>query len=193
MIHKISVAPDTERKALLKEMRKRLMTGGAVIRLESERKWPQIDQQQLLETYASSATVGSVDELVLEQLAQLPTLAASVREALSRLSLPLVNTQLLLRSDLTDSERSSLLKQLSPRKRGPVLEQHIIQNLLKMDTQETRLFLQENLGAGNDKVLARIALCDSGKTKELPTDVLYLLQRDPSQDVRFAARALIER
>ena len=88
MIHTVWVTPETEIAELKKAMRKSLMTGGAVIRLQDA------DSETLLETlcqkFAPSAVEHSVESLVLREIAKSPFKTAQIQERLLTSGIPSV-------------------------------------------------------------------------------------------------------
>lgn len=86
MIHKILVGPETDIQDLKKEVRKRLMTGGAVVRLRdglgSE------DLEKIIETYCPNVERHGVQASVLIEVAKSDKLSREMGEKLLLLGLP---------------------------------------------------------------------------------------------------------
>ncbi|MCB0344828.1 MAG: hypothetical protein KDD66_06915 [Bdellovibrionales bacterium] len=85
MIHKIFVNQETDPAALKKLYRKKLMTGGAVIRLESGIELPQLCE--LYEKFCESASQTNLQTEVLEQIACHPDCSRELAGKLESLGL----------------------------------------------------------------------------------------------------------
>jgi len=86
MIHTILVSPETEHDELKKLMRKKLMTGGAVIRLSSELSNEQLEE--ICRKFSPLAERFSLAAEVLIQVAKHRALDSSTREELRTIGLP---------------------------------------------------------------------------------------------------------
>lgn len=84
MIHTLFVTVDTSPETLKKEFRKRLMTGGCVIRLSTE--LTAADCQQILDRFLPHYYPNSAAAEVLRQLAQRATEAPDLRASLIALN-----------------------------------------------------------------------------------------------------------
>ncbi len=92
MIHTLYVSAETEPAELKKQMRKKLMTGGAVVRLGDELSADELGQ--IFNRFSPVAERHSVAAEVLVQLAGKETLAPELRESLAALGIPEVNRAL---------------------------------------------------------------------------------------------------
>lgn len=86
MIHTIPVAPGITPDELKKQLRKKLMTGGAVVRLRPGLS--DAEKHELFEVFAPVAERHSAAALVLRALAQDPARSPSLSEKLEQVSVP---------------------------------------------------------------------------------------------------------
>lgn len=86
MIHTLLVSPETEPAELKKEMRKKLMTGGAVIRLAPELSTQELEM--ICEKFKPEAERFSLAAEVLVQAAKHTALGETKRLELRELNLP---------------------------------------------------------------------------------------------------------
>ena len=86
MIHTICVDDSTEIKALKKEFRKCLMTGGAVVRLKNDLSTEQI--AKMIEVFSPGAEPHSLQCMVLEEIARAPQTSPVQLSQLESLALP---------------------------------------------------------------------------------------------------------
>lgn len=83
MIHTVHVDPSTTLLALKKEFRKKLMTGGAVLRIAEGLSAD--EQEQILSTFIDAAEPNNIAELVLRAFAEAEDTSTPVLERLRRL------------------------------------------------------------------------------------------------------------
>lgn len=98
MIHKIFVDPETELSALKKLYRKRLMTGGAVIRLEEG--LAENELKQLFDRFKLGAEENNLQTEVLEQIALHPKCSTDLLEQLQALGLSRIDKHIHSREQL---------------------------------------------------------------------------------------------
>lgn len=89
MIHTLHVTPDSDLGTLQKEMRKRLMTGGAVIRIAEGVS--ELELQGLLERFLPEARPFNLATQVLVEIARSPEISLELRSRLKAANLPEVN------------------------------------------------------------------------------------------------------
>lgn len=92
MIHTILVAGDVEPATLKKEFRKRLMTGGAVVRLRAG--LTEGDVRSLFEKFVSEAKRYNLGALILEEIAKMKELPTDLKSSLLSLKIPEVSRHL---------------------------------------------------------------------------------------------------
>ncbi len=92
MIHTIAVAPGLTPEELKKVLRKKLMTGGAVVRLKPG--LTDAEKCELFEQFAPIAERHSAAALVLRALAQDPERTSALSEKLEQVSVPEVQRDL---------------------------------------------------------------------------------------------------
>lgn len=92
MIHRVEVDEETAPEELKKLFRKRLMTGGAVIRLRSGINFT--GQEKLLARYLPLVQPNNIGSLVLRELAKERPLSPKVEEALRGLGYSLIQKEL---------------------------------------------------------------------------------------------------
>ena len=92
MIHTILVAGDVEPATLKKEFRKRLMTGGAVVRLCEGAT--ENDARCLFEKFEAEAKRYNLAALVLEEVARMKGLPSELKVSLLSLEIPEVSRHL---------------------------------------------------------------------------------------------------
>ncbi len=169
MIHTIEIDGSTELEPLRKEFRKKLMTGGGVIRIRAGLEASEL--QQLCDRFVASGVVSTGDEK-----------PQGVRA--------LVGQELLRQENLPEAARQVIIAHgIIPdtRARDTSLERSI--SLL--DDQSLRCFFLGALGEGDECVSHRRALA---KCSHLPADLMFFLGRDPDRSVRFQLKFIgIER
>ena len=94
MIHRISVGPETVVADLKKLVRKKLMTGGAVVRLDDAAKPEEL--RQILEIFTPGAEPHGIQAEVLAEIARHPACTPELEQSLRGLGLPGVDRMLQL-------------------------------------------------------------------------------------------------
>jgi len=92
MIHKIYVSSETELGELKKNVRKKLMTGGAVLRIEESA--PEAELSSIFERFSPAAERNNLAAEILVQLAGHPALSGELRARLGGVALPEVRCAL---------------------------------------------------------------------------------------------------
>lgn len=92
MIHRIEVTSETDPAELKKLFRKKLMTGGAVIRLAQDVAAE--DLRVIFTRFSPGAAPENLNSLVLAEIARAPQTDADLRRELSALALPNVQRAL---------------------------------------------------------------------------------------------------
>lgn len=106
MISTLEIDSTTDPTELKKLLRKKLMTGGAVIRLRSGAS--KLDQRTIFDRFAPVQVRHSAAALVLVELAGAPDLDPAVLGDLIRLESPEIDLALLRRSDIDTVTRHLL-------------------------------------------------------------------------------------
>ena len=164
MIHTIEIDGSAELEPLRKEFRKKLMTGGGVIRIRA-------------------GLVASELQLLCDRfIASSEDRAQGVRA--------LVGQELLRQENLPEAAKQVIIAHgIIPdtRARDTSLERSIS----VLDDQSLRCFFLGALGEGDEGVSHRRALA---KCSHLPADLMFFLGRDPDRSVRFQLKFIgIER
>ena len=92
MIHTIEISDQTAVAPLKKLFRKKLMTGGAVLRLKADLSPEQLEH--IFSAFSEGATEHNVQGMVLRELAKEQTLSQGLTEKLSALKLQAVSREL---------------------------------------------------------------------------------------------------
>lgn len=173
MIHAITVTPDTALEDLRKLYRKKLMTGGAVLRLAPDLCAD--DLELMFERFSTDAGPNNLQTEVLEQIARHEACGPWLAEKLSSLNLPRV-------SDALRARRLLPLEDGAARREVIAAE---CSKLEQMSSDDLRRYFLRHIGEDDDALTGRLALC---RCQNLPTDLSYLLERDSDSTVRFHAR-----
>lgn len=183
MIHLLEITPDIDLVELRKQFRKRLMTGGAVVRLAPGLSPEQ--RRRIFERFCADAAGDNVESMVLVQLALEEGLADDLIDDLAKLSLQPVARALLSRGDLSAAVRDSLQRHTSRSAGQRYAMRRESTELRRLDEWGLRRYFLANIGDSDAMIRARMALCRA----PLPSDLRFLLGRDPEPRVRFAARS----
>ncbi len=181
-IHKIKIDSFIELAALKKLFRKKLMTGGAVLELSKNLDNEQL--HQLFDEAKKEVQLPGVARLLLIELAELSSSDEKLLKSLHELEVSEIDRTLYRRSDLP----SELAASIKDKGHIRTLEEDHKQTL-RVETYsflEQRNYFLGSLGDEKTSVSKRLALL---KAKSLPTDLLFLLRRDPNSEVRFVARS----
>lgn len=178
MIHILEITSESNPDELRKLFRKKLMTGGGVIRIA-----PGVTAEQealIFDRFVADAAGHNLSASVLEQLAtQVHSLELLFK--LCDTEIPQVVSALRKRTDLPGEVRSRLK---SDRTNAQRAIQEIALELSNYSDHELRLFFQRHLGEEEGAIEARLALC----RVDSPRDLFWLMSRDANREVRFAAR-----
>ena len=153
MIHTITIQVDTELTALKKDVRKKLMTGGAVVRLADSLSTEEIGI--LAERYIAEYQPNAISEMVLCEIARDTRASPEIAQKLAEI--PSASIQTLLKAN-------------------PVLQNRdTTTTVTPMTAAQIRRAFMDHLGDDEAQVQFRAAL---GSHPNLPDDVRYLLRRD---------------
>ena len=169
MIHVVEVDAEISPDELRKIFRKKLMTGGAVLRLRDG--LGANDLEKIYARFVDEALENNLAGLVLAELARAAVLPTALRENLTACGLQIVRQALAERADASlDAE--SILQQKT-------------RLVLQLAPEKLHDFFQAHLGSSAEAVAGRLALCNH---PELPDDLALLLTRDSESRVRFRMR-----
>jgi len=169
VIHVVEIDAEISPDELRKQFRKKLMTGGAVLRLREGLSTQ--DLEKLYANFVDEALENNLAGLVLAELARAEQLPNKLRESLTSSGLSIVRRALSERSDASlDAE--SLLQQKT-------------RQVLQLAPEKLHGFFQAHLGDTAQAIAGRLALCSH---PELPDDLALLLGRDSDSRVRFRIR-----
>ena len=106
MIHRVEITPELSVAELKKVFRKRLMTGGAVVRL-AESVQPE-HYSELIARFGDGAVENGVQSLVLVELAECDALSEEQQLALAKLGLKNVSRSLSEREHVSTAVRTAV-------------------------------------------------------------------------------------
>ena len=176
MIHTVEVDTEISPSTLQKEFRKKLMTGGAILKVKSDLSAE--DRLALFHRYLELAGRNNLASLVLIELARAAELSGELSALLAASDVPGVSQAL--------AERADANSELGEQSREAILRSKYSQIKL-YGAAELRQFFQQHLGGTTAAIAGRLALCQH---PELPSDLVTLLARDSEPVVRYQARLL---
>lgn len=184
-INRLPVNEETEIKALKKEFRKKLMTGGAVLEMHPELSLEK--QNRLLDDATAEAGEPGISRLLLVAFAEQKDLSPCLAQKLSALNIKDIDRALFRRPGLLKELRAELLKKEHIRSiERSFLEESLVSTFSSTPSESIlRKYFVENIGSEPASQAKRLALLS---LENLPKDLVFLMQRDPDKRIRFEAR-----
>ncbi len=197
MINILEIKADSTPASLLKEFRKKLMTGGATVKLNEHLSPEEVSGLYRLFAEGLVESAHGLSALVLAEIAKHGQLSSDIRASLVGSNEPEILDALFERDDIQPEEEKKLLKKIPLERRGYFLLTAQVKRLSKLSVSELEEFYQKHspdktLPADEDgeleaevDVQARLALCRRGG---LAPELRRKLERDRDPRVRFAVR-----
>ncbi len=183
MIHTLLVDAETTLPELKKLFRKKLMTGGGVIRLRPE--LTEAEHDKIFEHFSVDADAENIQGLVLTELAREPHLGTKLTQQLVATDNRTVDCALYERGDLGEETRAILANRLPKTFIERMNLTLLTKRLAGLGQLELQEWLTTHQGEEAEAVLARRALA---RVRPLPESLLQDLLQDRDPVVRFDAK-----
>lgn len=182
MIHTIDITKESTPLEVKKVFRKRLMTGGAVVRLSQGLDAETLES--LTDAFLLEATEHNVQGAVLREIASAQALPQSVRKRLFQAQLAVVDRALLLRADIEQDERNEIEKRVLRGYGFSSIVERFEEKFRSLSAEQLQEHFKEYQGADEEHVASRVAIA---KRKDISALLRTALEKDSHPRVRCVA------